>query len=165
MLLIVIDLLCTAALIWADRAIKAWAVAELLPVGSMPFIPHILELRFVVNEGMAFSLLSGKQTFLIVCTGAMLLWVSYMLFFKAHNHLERAALVLILSGGIGNLIDRVSTGRVVDYINVLFMRFAVFNFADICVCVGVGLWILYMFLDELHPSVAAESEKKADGTD
>ena len=54
----------------------------------------------------------------------------------------------MLGGGIGNLIDRVLNGEVVDYINVLFMRFAVFNFADICVCVGVALWVLVIFLEE-----------------
>ena len=57
---------------------------------------------------------------------------------------------ILLGGGIGNLIDRVLNGEVVDYINLLFMRFAVFNFADICVCVGVGLWVLVIFLEELH---------------
>ena len=51
---------------------------------------------------------------------------------------------------IGNLIDRVLNGEVVDYINVLFMRFAVFNFADICVCVGVALWVLVIFLEEVQ---------------
>ena len=57
---------------------------------------------------------------------------------------------LVLGGGIGNLIDRVLNGEVVDYINLLFMRFAVFNFADICVCVGVALWVLVIFLEESH---------------
>jgi len=65
-------------------------------------------------------------------------------------HVQQAALLLILAGGIGNLIDRVLNGEVVDYINLLFMQFAVFNFADICVCVGVGLWVLVIFLEELH---------------
>ena len=50
--------------------------------------------------------------------------------------------------GIGNLIDRIAAGRVVDYINLLFMNFAVFNFADICVCVGMGLWVLSVILEE-----------------
>ena len=67
-----------------------------------------------------------------------------------YEALISAALVLVLGGGIGNLIDRVLNGVVVDYINLLFMQFAVFNFADICVCVGVGLWVLEIFLEELH---------------
>ena len=73
------------------------------------------------------------------------------LFFRSRGrYLQQAALLLILAGGIGNLIDRVLNGEVVDYINLLFMQFAVFNFADICVCVGVGLWVLVIFLEELH---------------
>ena len=124
---------------------------EKLPVGAMPFIPHVVELRFVLNQGMAFSLLSGKQLFLIVATSAALLLVAYWLFFRSRNNrLQQAALILVLGGGIGNLIDRVLNGEVVDYINLLFMRFAVFNFADICVCVGVALWVLVIFLEELH---------------
>ena len=67
--------------------------------------------------------------------------------------------LLVLGGGIGNLIDRVLNGEVVDYINLLFMRFAVFNFADICVCVGVALWVLVIFLDEVHADDAASKEQ------
>ncbi len=77
--------------------------------------------------------------------------MAYGLFFRSRGkYLQQAALLLVLGGGIGNLIDRVLNGEVVDYINLLFMRFAVFNFADICVCVGVALWVLVIFLEELH---------------
>ena len=151
MAFVIFNLLCVAALIGADQAIKAWAVSVLQPAGAMPLIPHVVELRFVLNQGMAFSLLSGKQLFLIIATSAALLLVAYWLFFRSRNNrLQQAALILVLGGGIGNLIDRVLNGEVVDYINVLFMRFAVFNFADICVCVGVALWVLVIFLEELH---------------
>ena len=125
---VVFNLLAAAALIGIDQAIKLWATNVLQPIGAMPLIPHVVELQFVLNPGMAFSLLSGKQLFLIIAT----------------------SIALILAGGIGNLIDRVLNGEVVDYINLLFMQFAVFNFADICVCVGVGLWVLEIFLEELH---------------
>ena len=128
MAFVVFNLLAAAALIGIDQAIKLWATNVLQPIGAMPLIPHVVELRFVLNPGMAFSLLSGKQLFLIIAT----------------------SIALILAGGIGNLIDRVLNGEVVDYINLLFMQFAVFNFADICVCVGVGLWVLVIFLEELH---------------
>lgn len=148
---ILFNLLCTAGLVAVDQLIKHWAVAVLEPVGSMPLIPHVVELRFVLNQGMAFSLLSGKQAFLIITTSAALLLVAYWLFFRSRgDRLQQAALLLVLGGGIGNLIDRVLNGEVVDYINLLFMRFAVFNFADICVCVGVGLWVLAIFMEELR---------------
>lgn len=151
MAFVLFNLAAVAALIGIDQLIKLWAVQVLQPVGAMPLIPRVVELRFVLNPGMAFSLLSGKQLFLIIATSAALLAVAYGLFFRSRGkRLQQAALVLVLGGGIGNLIDRVLNGEVVDYINLLFMQFAVFNFADICVCVGVGLWVLVIFLEELH---------------
>ena len=151
MAFVIFNLVCVAVLVGADQLIKLWAVHVLEPVGAMPLIPHVVELRFVLNPGMAFSLLSGKQLFLIAATGAALLLVAYWLFFRSRGKkLQQAALILVLGGGIGNLIDRVLNGEVVDYINLLFMRFAVFNFADICVCVGVALWVLVILLEETH---------------
>ena len=151
MTFVIFNLVCVAVLVGADQLIKLWAVQVLEPVGAMPLIPHVVELRFVLNPGMAFSLLSGKQLFLIAATGAALLLVAYWLFFRSRGRkLQQAALILVLGGGIGNLIDRVLNGEVVDYINLLFMRFAVFNFADICVCVGVALWVLVILLEETH---------------
>lgn len=148
---VIFNLAAVAALVGIDQAIKLWAVNVLEPVGSMPLIPHLVELRFVLNQGMAFSLLSGKQLFLIVATSAALLLIAYILFFRSRGkRLQQIAMILVLAGGIGNLIDRVLNGEVVDYINLLFMRFAVFNFADICVCVGVALWVLVIFLEEAH---------------
>ena len=151
MAFVLFNLAAVAALIGIDQLIKLWAVQVLQPVGAMPLIPRVVELRFLLNPGMAFSLLSGKQLFLIIATSVALLAVAYGLFFRSRGkRLQQAALVLVLGGGIGNLIDRVLNGEVVDYINLLFMQFAVFNFADICVCVGVGLWVLVIFLEELH---------------
>ncbi len=135
-------------LVGIDQAIKFWAVANLAPVGSMPFIPYVVELRFALNTGMAFSLLSGEQTFLVLFTTVLMLAVAYWLFFKSKGKtLQQVAFVLIIAGGVGNLIDRATTGEVVDYINLLFMDFAIFNFADICVCVGAGLFILHTLLE------------------
>ena len=151
MAFVLFNLAAVAALVGIDQLIKLWASNVLQPVGAMPLIPHVVELRFVLNQGMAFSLLSGKQLFLIAATSAALLLVAYALFFRSQGkYLQQAALILVLGGGIGNLIDRVLNGEVVDYINLLFMRFAVFNFADICVCVGVALWVLVIFLEEGH---------------
>ena len=149
MISIVIKLVLIAALA-ADQGIKLWASSVLQPVTAMPVIPGIVELRFVLNDGMAFSMLSGKQGFLIGVTSLALCVVAYLLFTeKMFGRVGNAGLLLVLAGGIGNLIDRALNGVVVDYINLLFMRFAVFNFADICVCVGVGLLILDVLLDSV----------------
>lgn len=147
---VLVNLIVLILLIGADQGIKYWAVAELAPVGAMPLIPHVVELRFFLNDGMAFSMLSGKQLLLIAATSVTLLGVAYYLFFRCRNNrLMQTALLLILGGGIGNLIDRVMNGEVVDYINLLFMRFAIFNFADICVCVGAALMVLCVLWEDL----------------
>ena len=145
-----LSLLGAAVLVVLDQLIKHWATAALLPVGSMEVLPGIVELRYCLNDGMAFSMLAGKQGLLIGVTSVMLVAVLVMLFVRKMPLAERIAWTLVLGGGVGNLIDRVLNGVVVDYINVLFMHFAIFNFADICVCVGVGLWVLVIFLEELH---------------
>ena len=160
MAFVIINLVCVAALVGMDQLIKLWAVHTLAPVGAMPFIHHVVELRFVLNQGMAFSLLSGKQLFLIVATSAALILVAYELFFRSRGKLlQQIAFILVLGGGIGNLIDRVLNGEVVDYINLLFMNFAVFNFADICVCVGVALWVLVIFLEEVQGEDSKNSKE------
>lgn len=161
MLYIITNLAVLVVLVGVDQLIKAWAVQVLAPVQAMPLIPHVVELRFYLNDGMAFSMLSGKQFFLIVVTSIALLAVAYVLFTHCKNSLLlRSSLLLILSGGIGNLIDRVLNGCVVDYINPLFINFAVFNFADICVCVGAALLVLYVLLSDSEEKKTNEKDTK-----
>ena len=152
----IISLVAAALLVAADQGIKAWATAQLMPVGVMAVLPGIVELRYILNDGMAFSMLAGKQEILIGVTSLMLIGVLVWLLRGQMPPLERVAWTLVLGGGIGNLIDRVLNGVVVDYINVLFMNFAVFNFADICVCCGVGLLILSILLDDRHGKAATD---------
>ena len=152
----IISLAAAALLVAADQGIKAWATAQLMPVGVMAVLPGIVELRYVLNDGMAFSMLAGKQGILIGVTSLMLIGVLVWLVRGDMPLLERISWTLVLGGGIGNLIDRVLNGVVVDYINVLFMHFAVFNFADICVCCGVGLLILSILLDGRHGKAASD---------
>lgn len=130
-----------------DQLIKVWAANVLQPLGVMAVIPGVVELRYYLNDGMAFSLLAGKQGLLIAVTSLMLVCVLVALFCCKFTLLERASWTLVLGGGIGNLIDRIANGVVIDYINPLFINFAVFNFADICVCTGIGLLVLSIVLD------------------
>ena len=144
-----LNLIAIAALVGVDQAIKLWAVQNLQPVGSMTLIPHVVELHFTYNEGMAFSLLWGRQEVLIAATSIGMLLIAWWLFTHCRRDpLQRWALVLVLGGGIGNLIDRVLAGQVVDYINLLFIDFAVFNFADICVTCGIALLFVDILLVE-----------------
>lgn len=157
MLTQVFSLLLAAVCAVLDQLLKRWAAAVLRPAVSMPLLPGIVELRYTVNDGMAFSLLSGQQKLLIGVTGVILVGVLIWLLAGKMSALERAAWVLILGGGVGNLLDRVAAGQVIDYINLLFMRFAVFNFADICVSVGVGLLVLRVVLDAIAENRTAAS--------
>lgn len=159
-----LSLLGAAVLVVLDQLIKHWATAALLPVGSMEVLPGIVELRYCLNDGMAFSMLAGKQGLLIGITSVMLVAVLVMLFVRKMPLAERIAWTLVLGGGVGNLIDRVLNGVVVDYINVLFMHFAIFNFADICVCVGVGLLMLVLLLDSTKKDAPTQQKAEDDGT-
>ena len=157
------SLLGAAVLVVIDQLIKHWATAALLPVGNMDVLPGIVELRYCLNDGMAFSMLAGKQTLLIGMTSVMLVVVAAMLFARKMPVWERVSWTLVLGGGVGNLIDRVLNGVVVDYINLLFMRFAIFNFADICVCVGVGLLMLVVLRDSFKKEETAKQKADDDG--
>nr|WP_317398891.1 signal peptidase II [uncultured Gemmiger sp.] len=156
------------ALAGLDQLLKIWATTYLMPVGSAPLIPGFIDLQYVLNDGMAFSMLSGRRWLLIAVTSAVLLVVAVALIVHRMSRLERIVWMLILGGGLGNLIDRIRTGVVVDYLNFQFIDFPVFNFADICVCTGVGLLILSLLLDmrsEHRKSSAAavkDEQKNAD---
>lgn len=143
-------LLTAALLVGLDQSVKLWARTVLQPVGAMPLIPHILQLRYLLNTGAAFSMLAGKQGFLTFFTGAVLAAMAgYLILSGPKKRLESAAWLLVLAGGIGNLIDRAARGAVVDLFEPLFIEFAVFNVADIFICTGFGLLLLYYLIEEL----------------
>ena len=124
------------------------AVVFLKPVGNLSVWPGVVGLRYIENDGAAFSILSGSQTFLIVITGAALLAICWYIFSKRYSSkMEYLSFLLIAAGGIGNLIDRLRQGFVIDYINLEFMNFAIFNFADCLVCLGIGLLVLSTLLE------------------
>lgn len=148
-----------AALIALDQGLKIWAVSAVKPVDVLPGLAPVFQFRYVENTGAAFSILEGKQVLLIVVTGIALLAVAAILLFRRpQNRLEYLALVMIFSGGVGNLIDRIAHGYVVDFIDLMFMRFAVFNFADMLVVVGFILLIFAVLRQEL----LLRREKKAE---
>lgn len=132
-----------------DQLTKHLAVLYLRPVGTAPFLPGIMELRFVLNDGAAFSSFSGARGFLLLFTGAALVALAVYLFWKRPaSKLECAALVLMLGGGLGNFIDRLRAGVVVDFFATTFVEFAVFNVADCFVCIGAALLMLSAVLQE-----------------
>ena len=126
----------------ADRLTKL-LVAEFGPEHGGPLIPGILNLRPVENRGIAFSMLSGKGLGLVLFTAALIAGlVAWLVAHPDAPTLLRTGLWLIAGGGLGNLYDRLAMGSVSDFIELAFMRFAVFNVADVCICVGAGLVLL-----------------------
>ncbi len=149
----IISFVLVALLIGLDQLTKYLATAFLAPVGVCPFIPGVMELRYVRNEGAAFSLLADAawgRAFLIVVTAlALAALAGWFIRKKPNLWWERWTFILIFSGGIGNLIDRIAHGSVVDFFATTFIDFAVFNVADCFVCVGAGLLALLMLRQEL----------------
>lgn len=109
---------------------------------TIPLIKGVFDLTYVRNDGAAWNILSGKQTLLIVVTGAVMLTIiAYVIVNrKKISLLEKLSLGMIVGGGIGNLIGRASVGYVIDFLNIQIIP--VFNVADIGVTVGCILLIL-----------------------
>ena len=134
-----------ALLIGADQLLKIWAQRSL--AGRVLSADGFMALRVVRNTGAAFSMLSGKTPILIWGTGAVLLGCLVYLFSgRGRSRLGDAALLLVIAGGAGNLIDRIRLGYVIDYIEPLFVDFAVFNFADCLITVGAALLVVWTIL-------------------
>ena len=146
--------LLAAALVVLDQLVKL-LVLRFLPLGGrVPLIPHLVELTYVQNTGAAFSLLEEHTWILTIVSLVVSVLLVVLLVKKVFPRpFAMAALSMVLAGAVGNLIDRALLGYVTDMFETLFMRFAVFNVADICVVVGgIGAAVYYLFLaDRLEP--------------
>lgn len=138
-----------------DQLTKLLATKFLMPIDTLPIIKDALHLTYVMNKGAAFGMLSNHRwVFMIISTAAIIALAVYLFLGKAQNRLYEISIAMIISGGIGNMIDRVALGYVVDFIDFRLINFAVFNGADSFVCVGAGLLILALVLDIIKESKA-----------
>jgi signal peptidase II len=145
-----------------DQAIK-WFITTHLHVGqSVTVIPGYLKILYVRNTGAAFSILPHQTALLIVIAVVVITAVAIMGRRLAHGRRSvQVALGLLLGGALGNLIDRVVRGYVVDYVDISKIDFPVFNLADAAVCVGV-VWLVCFGL--FSPSLRSERrDRDADG--
>ena len=134
----------------ADRICKV--LAEQIPQEGMVLIPRILGLRYTRNTGMAFSLFSGHPWLLGILSLLILAGAFRFLRKKEIPLLPFIGLMLMLGGAAGNMADRLSDGSVPDMIELLFIRFAVFNPADMALTVGCALIIVYILFGRDQPS-------------
>ena len=158
-----ISTIIAVVLVAIDQVIKNWA-AETLTKGEISVIEDVLYLKYAENTGVAFSMFSDNRWVLIGVTSIMLVAVlAFFLSGKVTEKLEIFSLSLLLSGGVGNLIDRISLGYVIDYIDVRIINFAIFNFADICICVGAFLLCVAVYFSdkkEKEEKIAKENALK-----
>lgn len=131
------------SIIFLDQITKLAVIRAMSVNQSIPVIPNIFHLTYVQNFGAAFGILAHRIGFFIVVTVAVVLLILIFLRHVPGEHtLLRAALALQLGGALGNLVDRIRLGYVVDFLD--FRIWPVFNVADIAIVTGIGLLILDM---------------------
>jgi len=151
-----------AALAAIDQIIKHWAINQLQPISQIQVIPGVFYLTYVRNFGAAFGILQGQRVLLSVLVILVItVGLGCIISPRMRERYVIWTLALILAGGIGNLIDRLTLGYVVDYLDFgALFGFPVFNFADCCVVVGTFLLIIYMLRTDF-----AAAKRRASNTD
>lgn len=152
---LIITVLVTAL----DQLTKYLSVAYLSGTDTVPVINGVINLTYVENRGAAFGMLSEHRwvfmSLSIVILAAVML---YLIMARPKSLIVKTCIAFILGGGIGNMIDRIWRGFVVDFIDVKFIDFYIFNIADSFVCVGCIALIIYLIADEIKNSRSKRSE-------
>lgn len=147
-------------LVATDQVIKYFVIEYLMPIGTLEVIEGFIRLRYVENTGAVFGSFSAHTALLTVVSIILLCVTLYFLVSqKNKSKLVKFTLLLMISGGIGNIIDRIRLHYVVDYIEPTFINFAVFNFADCLITVGAFVLMIYLIVD----IVRDEKSKKTVG--
>ncbi|MFI3173739.1 MAG: signal peptidase II [Bacillota bacterium] len=149
-------------LIAVDQYTKYLALVHLKPIHTTGFIPHLVRLTFVENRGVAFGMLSGKLGFILCLT--ILISLAMLIYYVklpdgSEYRLVKHCMAFIFAGAIGNIIDRIFRGYVVDFFEFEFFTFPVFNFADIFVVCGVTV-LSFLILFVIKEPEEVETEAK-----
>lgn len=134
-------MLAAVGVLLLDRATKLWVVRTLAPAESLALIPGILHLTHIRNPGAAFGLFPYQRTFLVAVSAVVMVGIFYYAW-RIKSPWARFGLGLLLGGAMGNFIDRILVGAVVDFID--FRIWPVFNAADAAIVVGVILAAVYL---------------------
>ena len=143
--------LFVAVIVAADQVSKYFTVANILPYQDVPFLPGFLGLTYVQNTGAAFSSFDGMQWLFALIFCAFTAFVLYEYFKKPmpFSKFDRWCIAAIYGGGLGNMIDRIRLGYVVDMIETKFMTFPVFNVADCFITCGcIALMVSLIFFNK-----------------
>lgn len=155
----VLCLVLMAVLVVIDQITKYFVVLNLKPIGSVNVIGEFFRLSYLENTGAAFGMLENHRWIFISITilGCLAL-IIFMFVYKHHNFFSYAAITLIVAGGVGNLIDRIINGYVVDFLSFNFFRYT-FNFADCCVTVGAVCVIIAFIISEKESLKESKNSK------
>lgn len=127
-----------------DYILKVVVMNNLKPIGSVEVIPGLFSLKYVENRGAAFGMLADARWIFIVFTIVIIIALIIVIIRKRiSSKLFNAAAILIIGGGLGNLVDRIFYGYVVDYLSICFFP-PVCNFADYCITIGAVLMVVYL---------------------
>ncbi len=142
-----------------DQLAKWLAVKYLEPITTFPIIKQVLHFTYVENRGAAFGMLAEHRwVFIAISSVTILALLGALYAGYLPNMLYKVSVSMIISGGIGNMIDRLMLGYVVDFIDFRLINFAVFNGADSFVCVGAGLLIFALIKDIIDESKAKKED-------
>ncbi len=142
--LILTDLFGMIALILTDQFTKYIAVVHLKEKPAIPIIPDVLELNYLENRGAAFGMLQNQKIFFVFVAVIILAVICYVILKmpeKRKYTILHVMLVLIASGAVGNMIDRLRLNYVVDFISFVLIHFPIFNVADIYVTVATAILV------------------------
>ncbi len=154
-LIILISTICASVII--DQITKAIVTSNMEVGETIPVIEDVFHFTYVRNEGAAFGMLAEHRwVFMSLSVIAIAAIGIYLFKFCKETLFTKIGLALVVGGGIGNMIDRLTLKYVVDMIDCRFIDFYVFNFADSCVCVGAGMVILGFLL-----SIIKEHKEKS----
>ncbi|MBR4335558.1 MAG: signal peptidase II [Clostridia bacterium] len=151
--------------ILADYLTKLLAVARLKGEDPVPFLRGVLRFSYVENPGAAWGMLANHRWVFMVFSAVAIAAIVVYLVRRDPPLLLCVSLSLILSGGIGNMIDRTFRGVVVDFIEFYLFPFPVFNVADCLVVVGAGLLILWLIRDTVREQKKKKENAKTEETD
>ena len=158
----VYSVLSILILVVGDQIIKYFVDIYLKPVGSVTVFKNILQLSYYENDGAMMGMMSGKTVTMTILAVICLVIIVFVIFSgKIKFGIDYCCVVLMISGGLGNIIDRIFRGYVIDYIEVLFVDFYIFNFADCLVtCAAVAL-----IINQIYEIVMENKAKKVKATD
>lgn len=137
-------IILSAVIVGLDQLIKYLVYTFLKPVGTVEVIPGLFSLKYVENKGAAFGMMANMRWVFIIFTIVVIGVLLFLIFKKKINSkLFTASAILLIGGGIGNLIDRIFLGYVIDYLSISFFP-PVCNFADYCITIGTVLLLVYL---------------------